>query len=114
LIDNLKFDFRLYVLLSGVDPLRILLYKEGFARFATEPYQPPTVANIEDHFMHLTNYALQKNSEKYVFNENEQADGIGHKRSLESVLEIIEQDGFNTTDLMAEIKSIIIKTIITA
>jgi tubulin polyglutamylase TTLL6/13 len=42
LIDGLKWDLRLYVLLCGSDPLRILLYKEGMARFATVPYKKPS------------------------------------------------------------------------
>ena len=67
LLDGLKFDFRLYVLVLSVQPLTAYLYKGGMARFATSRYKRPTDRNLNDVFMHLTNYSLNKrNVEAYV------------------------------------------------
>ncbi|PHS26255.1 MAG: amylase [Robiginitomaculum sp.] len=51
-MNDRKYVLRLYVLVSSVEPLRIYLHEEGFAKLASEPY------NIEDPnnpFAHLTN-----------------------------------------------------------
>jgi hypothetical protein len=61
--------------------------------------------------MHLTNYALNKDSDKYVHGDND--DDRGHKRSLGAILSILKQEGCNTDKFMTEVKDMIVKTIIT-
>lgn len=48
LINGVKFDMRIYVLVTSMDPWRIYVYKEGLARFASEPY--PTQGNKSNRF----------------------------------------------------------------
>jgi len=121
-VEGVKFDLRLYVLVLSATPLRILLFKEGLARFCTEPYkvpaessmepltltptltltltltptptltltltpnpnQVPTESNMEQTYMHLTNFAINKHSEKFTIDD--EGDG-GHKRSVSSLMQ---------------------------
>lgn len=46
LLDNLKFDLRIYVLLCGTNPMRLYIYNEGLARLATETYVEPNISNL--------------------------------------------------------------------
>ena len=39
--------------------------------------------------MHLTNYAINKRSKDFVFNDDTSKDDVGHKRSLSSVFKVI-------------------------
>jgi hypothetical protein len=64
-MDDLKFDLRIYVLLYGVNPLRIYFHEMGLARFATEEYQIPKESNLSNLYMHLTNYAINKFNKKF-------------------------------------------------
>ena len=88
LIDGLKFDLRIYVLLAGCEPLKIFLFEEGLARFATEKYRQPNDENVDDICMHLTNYAINKDNPNFIFNEDASADDVGHKRSLTSIFKV--------------------------
>ena len=65
LMEKMKFDLRLYVLVIGIDPLRIYLSREGLARLSTKNYEEVDDYNIDDITMHLTNYAINKHSTKF-------------------------------------------------
>jgi tubulin polyglutamylase TTLL6/13 len=87
-IDDFKFDLRIYVYVSSVRPLRMYLFHDGLVRMCTEKYVKPTKQNLENTCMHLTNYAVNKNSG--AFNQptaaSSEDDMSGqedaHKRSL--------------------------------
>jgi tubulin polyglutamylase TTLL6/13 len=111
LIDGLKFDLRIYVLVYGCDPLRIFMFKEGLARLATDSYVPPNNSNLDDFFMHLTNYAINKNSNDFIFNSDPDKADVGHKRSLAFVWKHIDENGGNSTDIKQKIKEIVVKTL---
>ena len=93
LLEGLKFDLRIYVLLKCITPLKVFIYKEGLGRFSTSKYEKPTNVNMQDMCMHLTNYAINKLSPNFVFNEKEANDDVGHKRSLTSVLRLLQSKG---------------------
>ncbi len=79
LINGYKFDLRIYIVITCVDPLRIYMYEEGLTRFATEKFTLAT-DEISDKFVHLTNFSINKHSEKY--NPADDDDGAGKKWSL--------------------------------
>ena len=101
LIEDLKYDLRIYVLLYGVNPLRIYIHKEGIARFCTEPYRKPNGRNLSNLYMHLTNYAINKHNSKFQQNEASESDDAeeGHKRSLAALLNILKAEGANIQKL---------------
>lgn len=62
--------------------------------------------------MHLTNYAINKKSEDFVYNENLRNDDIGHKRSFSSIISYLEKK-FSSKEVdkvMLKIRHIICKT----
>ncbi len=109
LLDDLKFDFRVYVVLKSLEPLEIYIYNEGLARFCTVPYEQPTHKNLHEAFMHLTNYSLNKRSSGYQHTENEDD---GSKRTMSSVFKKLRHMGYDTARIWEEIKKLVVKTII--
>ncbi|KAM9013589.1 tubulin polyglutamylase TTLL5 isoform 2-T2 [Ara ararauna] len=113
LIDDFKFDVRLYVLVTSYDPLVIYLYEEGLARFATVRYDQAS-KNIRNQFMHLTNYSVNKKSGDYVSCDDPEVEDYGSKWSMSAMLRYLKQEGKDTAALMASVEDLIIKTVISA
>ena len=82
LINSHKFDLRIYVVVTCYEPLRVYVYKEGLARFASESYS--TKASKNNQYMHLTNYSINKKNDNFVANENIEHDDVGFKCSVSS------------------------------
>jgi len=66
LINNKKFDLRVYVCITSINPLRIYIYKEGLVRLATEEYSNNKKI-LNNPFVHLTNYSINKHNEELNF-----------------------------------------------
>ncbi|OXB66849.1 hypothetical protein ASZ78_003551 [Callipepla squamata] len=113
LIDDFKFDVRLYVLVTSYDPLVIYLYEEGLARFATVRYDQAS-KNIKNQFMHLTNYSVNKKSGDYVSCDDPEVEDYGNKWSMSAMLRYLKQEGRDTAALMASVEDLIIKTVVSA
>jgi tubulin polyglutamylase TTLL6/13 len=108
LIDGYKFDLRIYILITSCDPLRVFIYNEGIARFATVKYSPPNDTNIDVIYMHLTNYSLNKFSQSY------DTHGDGSKRKMSAVLKTLADNDFDVKKLQDSIDAVIVKTMIAA
>ncbi|XP_053405844.1 tubulin polyglutamylase ttll6-like isoform X26 [Mercenaria mercenaria] len=109
LIDGFKFDLRIYVLVTSCDPLRIFVFKDGLARFATNKYMEPTHGNVDNVYMHLTNYAINKHSEDFV-----RDDEAGSKRRISTTNRYMARKGYDVDKMWADIDDTIIKTLIAA
>eukprot|EP00392_Amoebophrya_sp_AT5.2_P012170 g12265.t1 len=127
LLDGHKFDLRLYVLVTGCDPLRIYLHEKGLVRLASERYIAPKSKNLEKQMVHLTNYSINAKikgrARKLVFSptfktnprfeeNNDVEDGAsGHKRGLTPVVKYLKEHyGVDTDKLFREIEDLIVKS----
>lgn len=112
LINDSKFDLRIYVYVSSYDPLRAYVYDDGLARFASCKYSS-SMKNLNNKFIHLTNYSINKRNTEY---QNNTDDTVcqGHKWSLKSLWNYLKKQGVNTQAVWDSIKDIVVKTLISA
>ena len=92
LLDGLKFDCRLYVVVRSLDPLQFYLAKEGMCRFCTEQFSPVTGPKYEP-LAHISSFHLNKGNSKYQNSgqTSTNEDSVSSKRSLTTVLRQIRR-----------------------
>ena len=89
-----KFDLRIYVALTSVNPLRIYIYDEGLVRFATCKYQSqPSQQGFSkaSKFMHLTNFSVNKKNLNFVSNTEDQDDRSSSKWALSNLKKAMKE-----------------------
>ncbi|XP_040605502.1 tubulin polyglutamylase TTLL6 isoform X2 [Mesocricetus auratus] len=109
IIDGFKFDLRVYVLVTSCDPLRVFVYNEGLARFATTSYSHPCTDNLDEICMHLTNYSINKHSSNFIQDAHS-----GSKRKLSTFNSYMRTHGYDVEQIWRAIEDVIIKTLISA
>jgi len=107
LLDSYKFDLRVYCFIRSISPLRIYMYRKGLVRICTSPYEQPTHDNMENAYMHLTNYTLNKTNANFDTNAEK-----GSKRSFEWLNSYFKKAGLNSEAIWESIGAVLVKTVI--
>ena len=115
LLNGYKFDMRIYVLVTSVNPLEAFIYKEGFGRFGTQPFSldPNDKANK---YIHLTNVSINKyNMENYDCDGKDKVFG-GSKVSLGTLRKTFIEDLQIDWDLKIweQVKQVCVKALVAA
>ena len=110
LIKGKKYDIRFYVLITGLNPLRIYLYNEGLVRIASEKFLV-TASSIKNNFIHLTNTNINKANKNYI-NPNNSRNQNANKWNISMYKSYLKDNNIDWENIKGKIKDIIIKIII--
>lgn len=112
LIDGKKFDLRIYVMVVSLgqatgEPMIAFVAEEGLVRLCTEEYETPSKDNISNVLSHLTNFSLNKRSDKFVnvADLDDQCFGAS-KRTLSFLYDKLAKDGVNVTSIKEQIHDV--------
>ena len=104
LINNKKFDLRIYVYVPCLDPLTVYINKEGLVRFASLPYDNESLSN---QYVHLTNYSINRYAEREGM-----AGGPVDKWTLAQFWKHLDSIGGDSEAMKKQIEVMVIKTLI--
>ncbi|XP_051529220.1 tubulin polyglutamylase TTLL7 isoform X2 [Myxocyprinus asiaticus] len=111
LMEGYKFDLRFYILVTSCDPLRVFLYNDGLVRMGTEKYHVPNESNLNQLYMHLTNYSVNKHNENF---ERDETVDKGSKRSIGWFTEFLRTNDYDVAKFWRDVSELVVKTLIVA
>lgn len=111
LIQGLKFDLRVYVLVTSYEPLRAYVYREGLTRFASKPFSTKK-EHLGDAYRHLTNYSINKSAKNFQENQEIRSDNVGHKWSLSALNRHLKCTGVDVKLMWARIMDLLMKSLL--
>jgi len=95
LFNGFKFDLRIYVAITSINPLRLYIYEDGLTRFATSKYSVNITGNKKGlKFAHLTNFSVNKKNVNFI-QTNSEDDGTGSKWSLVALRNTFREHGID-------------------
>ncbi len=110
LLKGRKYDLRVYIFVTGHQPLKIYVYSEGIVRIATEQYNLDT-SDLKNLYRHLTNVALNQKSDKFVENDKTDQENT-NIWSFSLLREYYKKEGKNFDEVFKKIQDIAVKSII--
>lgn len=108
LIKGSKYDIRFHGLITGVKPMKLYLYKEGFVKISSVKYN---LSNFNDKFSFITNVGFQKKSRKYKYPKTKEEIKDSNLWNLSILKEYFSKNGLDYEKLYEEIKDIFIKMV---
>lgn len=108
LLDGFKWDARIYALVLPVEEqFAVFLARDGLVRVCSDVYESAAKGTGHRVTAHLTNYSLNKFSEKFEYNEDPKNASQGNKRTLSAVFERLQKErGVSTEKLWNDLKTL--------
>ena len=111
LINNKKYDFRVYILVTGLAPFRIYIYTEGLVRFASEEYST-NIKDLKQNYRHLTNISLNKKNLNSFTVANDVDTEEGNRWSFQAYKEYCKRNNIDFNYIYEQMKDNSIKAFI--
>ena len=110
LIHNKKYDLRLYILVTGLKPLRIYFNKEGLIRIASKNFTL-NEEFINNTYVHLTNTGVNSKNKDFIVPDNTSNEDA-NIWNLQMYANHLKKMNVDYNELKLKIHDIIIKSII--